>query len=195
MLYVRIISEFIYILILNIQQIKGSKRFSSNPESQVLEICFALVPNPFLEFQGWKVCDDEVKFWWLQWCIHACEKGITNTGPGVDKAARQSDERNKQVIFKICATFTDCTSEINNMQIDNAIDLDVVIPMYNLIKYSDNNSKTSGNLWSYCRGKPNPTKTDSDSFKFKARTTWGTTNDRNTKKYWNSCATKMLKKF
>ena len=57
------------------------------------------------------------------------------------------------------------------MQIDNAIDLDVVIPMYNLIKYSDNNSKTSGNLWSYCRDKPNPTKADSDSFKFKARTT------------------------
>ena len=46
-------------------------------------------------------------------------------------------------------------SEINNTQIDNAKDIDVVMPMYNLIEYSDNYSKTSGNLWQYYRDDPN----------------------------------------
>ena len=38
-------------------------------------------------------------------------------------------------------------SDINNTQIDNAKDIEIVIPMYNLIEYSDNYSKTSGSLW------------------------------------------------
>ena len=42
---------------------------------------------------------------------------------------------------------------INNAQEDDADDIDVVIPMYNLIKYSDNYSKTSGILRQYCRDK------------------------------------------
>ena len=45
---------------------------------------------------------------------------------------------NKKVIFKNCAPFTNCISEINNMQIDNAKDIDIVMPMYNLIEYSNN---------------------------------------------------------
>ena len=40
---------------------------------------------------------------------------------------------NKKLIFKNCAPFTNCISEINNTQIDNAKDLDIVMPMYNLI--------------------------------------------------------------
>ena len=39
--------------------------------------------------------------------------------------------------LKNCAPFTDCISEIKNTQIDNAIYLDVVMPMYNVIEYSD----------------------------------------------------------
>ena len=46
--------------------------------------------------------------------------------------------RNKKVIFKNCTSFTNCTGEINNTQIDNAQDIDIVMPMYNLIEYSDN---------------------------------------------------------
>ena len=53
---------------------------------------------------------------------------------------------NKQVIFKNCAPFPYCISEINNTQIDNAKDIDIVIPMYNLIEYSDNYAKTTGTL-------------------------------------------------
>ena len=41
--------------------------------------------------------------------------------------------------------------EINNKQIDNAKDMDVAMPMYNLIEYGDNYAKTSGSIWQYCR--------------------------------------------
>ena len=37
--------------------------------------------------------------------------------------------------------------EINNIQVDNAKDIDIVIPLYNLVEYSDNYSKKSGSLW------------------------------------------------
>ena len=56
-----------------------------------------------------------------------------------------------QVVFRKCAPFTNCISEINNTQIDNPKDIDVVIPINNLIEYSDNYSKTSGSLWPYYR--------------------------------------------
>ena len=52
---------------------------------------------------------------------------ITITGRGDDAEARQADERNKGVAFKNCAPFTNCISEINNTQIDNAKDIDIVM--------------------------------------------------------------------
>ena len=72
---------------------------------------------------------------------------ITIAGAGADAAAKQADERNKGVIFKNCALFINCLSEIHNTQIDNAKDIDIVMPMYNLIEYSDNYTKTTGSLW------------------------------------------------
>ena len=60
---------------------------------------------------------------------------------GSDAAARQIYERSKRITFKNYAPFTDCISKINNIQVDNAKDLDVVMPMRNLIEYSDNYSK------------------------------------------------------
>ena len=53
-------------------------------------------------------------------------------------AARQADERDKGVTFKNCAPFVKCINRINNTEIDNAKDIDIVMPMYNLIEYSDN---------------------------------------------------------
>ena len=47
-------------------------------------------------------------------------------------------------MIKNCAPFTNCVSEKNNAQIYNAIDIDIVMPMYNLIEYGDNYFKTSG---------------------------------------------------
>ena len=54
---------------------------------------------------------------------------ITITGARNDDAVRRLDERNKGVIFKNCAPFFDCISEINNSQIDNAKYVDVVMSM------------------------------------------------------------------
>ena len=59
---------------------------------------------------------------------------ITINGRGADAAARQADERDKGVSFKNCAPFINYISEINNTQIDNAKDIDIVMPMYNLIE-------------------------------------------------------------
>ena len=61
---------------------------------------------------------------------------------------------NKRVVFKNCAPFSDCITEINNAQVDDAQKIDVVMPMYNLIEYSDAYSKTSGSLWQYYRDEP-----------------------------------------
>ena len=83
---------------------------------------------------------------------------ITITGAGDDAAVRQADEKDKGVVFKNCAPFTNCISEINNTQVDNAKDIDIVMPMYNLIEYSDNYAKTSGSLWQYYRDEPNDKK-------------------------------------
>ena len=69
---------------------------------------------------------------------------ITITGAGADATARQADERNKGVIFKNCVPFTKCISIINNADINNAQNIDIVMPVYNLIECSDNYSKTSG---------------------------------------------------
>ena len=60
-------------------------------------------------------------------------KGRTTiNGSGADAAAIQADERDKGVAFKNCAPSTNCISEINNTQVDNAKDIDIVMPMYNL---------------------------------------------------------------
>ena len=63
---------------------------------------------------------------------------ITTAGAGDDAASRQADERNKGVIFKNRAPFTNCKSEINNTELDNAKDIDIVMPLHNFLKYSDN---------------------------------------------------------
>ena len=94
---------------------------------------------------------------------------ITIEAAGADAAARQADERDKGVIFKNCAPFTICISKLNNTQVDNAKDIDIVIPMYNLIEHSDNYAKTSGSLWQYYRDEPNNDLADSESFKFKVK--------------------------
>ena len=61
---------------------------------------------------------------------------------------------NKKTIFKNSAPLTDCINKINDTQVDNAVDIDIVMPVYNLIEYSNNYLKTSRSLWQYCRDKP-----------------------------------------
>ena len=50
----------------------------------------------------------------------------------------------------MCA-ITNSINRINNKQVDDAHDINIVMPRYSLIEYSDNCSKTSGSLWQYCR--------------------------------------------
>ena len=63
--------------------------------------------------------------------------------------------KNRHLTFKNNAPFIRCTSKIHNTLIDNAEDLDFVIPMYNLIKYKKNYKKTTGSLWNYYRDELN----------------------------------------
>ena len=106
---------------------------------------------------------------------------ITITGAGDDAAARRADERNKAVTFKNCAPFTKCISRINNTDTDDAHDINIVMPMYNLIEYNDNYSETSGSLWQYCKDDLNDNLTDSESFKSKVKITGNTPPAGNTK--------------
>ena len=87
---------------------------------------------------------------------------------------------NKKVIFKNCAPFTNCINEK---------DIDIVMPMYNLIEYRDNYLKRSGSLWQYCKDIPADNKNAivnfaennlTNSFNFKAKMT-GQTGDNETK--------------
>ena len=66
--------------------------------------------------------------------------------------------------FKNCALFINCMSKINNTQACNAKDIDIVMPMYHFIEYSDNYAKKSGSLWRYYKGDPNDNLADSKSF-------------------------------
>ena len=111
---------------------------------------------------------------------------VTNTAA----AGAAANNTNKNVTLKNCAPFTNCISEINNTQIDNAKDTDIVMPMYNLIEYSDNYAKTTGTLWQYCKDIPARNNNNeiteftvgntTDSFNFKAKIT-GQTGDDGTK--------------
>ena len=95
-------------------------------------------------------------------------------------------QRNEKVIFKNGAPFTNCISKVDN-QIHNAEYIDIVMPMYKLIEYSDNYSKTSGGLWQYCKEIPAVNDNDNivdfngananNSFNFKTKITGKTNND------------------
>ena len=61
----------------------------------------------------------------------------------------------KKLSFKNNASFISCISKVNNTLIDDTEDLDIVMPMYNLLEYSKNYSKTRGSFWNYYRDEPN----------------------------------------
>ena len=71
------------------------------------------------------------------------------------KGTDNANGRNKNLTFKINASFRSCISKINNTFAENAEDLDTVMLMYNLLEYSANYSMTSGSLWNYYRYEKN----------------------------------------
>ena len=82
-----------------------------------------------------------------------------------------------KVVLKNNAPFISFISKINGVLVENADDLDVVMPMYDLLKYSRNYSQASGSLWNYYRDEltdetndnndPNKNVINSKSFKYK----------------------------
>ena len=80
-------------------------------------------------------------------CIHG-EGAINVPNTGIAPAL---NNRNKQLIFKNCSPFVTCIREINNTQVDDAHDIHVVMPMYNLTECIDTYSKIKGILWQYYR--------------------------------------------
>ena len=106
---------------------------------------------------------------------------ISITGAINNDAAKRLNERNKGVIFKNHAPFTKCINRIRNTEIDTDRDIDIVMPMYNMIEYSDNYSKTSGSLWQCYKDDPNDNILQSESSKSKIKLTGKTPAAGNTK--------------
>ena len=84
-------------------------------------------------------------------------------------------KRNKATASKNNAPFINCI--LHGVKIDNAEDLDIVMPMYNLLEHSKNYRKTTGSLWNYYGDEPsNPLSSNSASFKYKTSITESTYN-------------------
>ena len=78
----------------------------------------------------------------------------TITVPKTAAASAHANNTNKKLIFKKCAPFNNYLSEIDNTQADDAQYFDMVVPMYNLIEYSDFYLKTSESSLQCYRDKP-----------------------------------------
>ena len=82
-------------------------------------------------------------------------------------------DSNTRLALKNCAPFTKCNFEINDERVDTAENLDIVMPMYNLIEYSDNYQDSSATLYQYKQDEhPDVlanklTRDNSNSFKYK----------------------------
>ena len=103
--------------------------------------------------------------------------------------------RNKNLAFQNNAQFINCISKINGVKIDNAEDLEIVMPMYYLLEYSKNYRKTTGSLWNYYRNEQsNPLSSNSESFKHKTSSVGKKTqnNDSLTNASYYSTKTFML---
>ena len=86
-------------------------------------------------------------------------------------------KKDKEAAFKNNAPSINCISKINGEKIDNAEDLDVVMPMYNLLEFCKNYRKTTGSLWKYYRDEPSDLlSSNSESFKYETTITWNAYN-------------------
>ena len=74
-----------------------------------------------------------------------------------------ANKKDKKLTFKNNALFMPCVSKINNTFINNVEELDIVMPMYNMLGYCDNYSITSRSLWNYYRDKLNDAANENDN--------------------------------
>ena len=99
----------------------------------------------------------------------------------VSTEEKDRDEMDRDFVLKNNTPIISCISKINGALIENAENLDIVMPTYNLLNYSKNDSKTSGSLWNYYREEltdeanenngPNKNVINSKSFKYKTSIT------------------------
>ena len=112
---------------------------------------------------------------------------ITVTVPGANNGASNiRDKRNRPLILKNNAPFVLCITRINGELIEDANELDIVIPMYNLLEYSKNYRKATGSLYNYYRDELSDDTDDnnfdnikvvnSNTFKYKNKITGNTYN-------------------
>ena len=112
---------------------------------------------------------------------------ITVTAPGVNNNANNiRDKRNRPLILKNNAPFVSCITRINGELIEHADDLDIVMPIHNLLEYSKNYRKTIGSLYNYYRDElsddaddnnfANINVVNSEAFKYKNKITGNTYN-------------------
>ena len=95
----------------------------------------------------------------------------------VDGTIRAANAVNAtRLALKTCAAFTKCNLEINDEHVDTAENLDIVMPVYNLIEYSDNYQDSSATLYQYKQNEPpeddavaDLTANNSDSLKYKIK--------------------------
>ena len=78
-------------------------------------------------------------------------KGTTTVNGVVNGAENDRTRRNRPLILKNNAPFVSCITRINGELIEDADDLDIVMPIYNLLEYSKNYRKTIGSLHNYYR--------------------------------------------
>ena len=116
-------------------EINGDFRGTYNNNSQIM------LKTSVLKSSLWAYSDSSI----------LVKETIAITGERANAAVKKVDKINKGVINKHCALFTNCISEINNTQINNAKDLDAVMLKYNLIEYGDNYSKAPRSLWQQYR--------------------------------------------
>ena len=84
----------------------------------------------------------------------AANPARTNAINTANNAANDARNLIKGVSFKYNASFINCISKTNRTLINNAEDLDVTMPLYNLLEYSKKYRKTTGSLWNYYRDDP-----------------------------------------
>ena len=107
---------------------------------------------------------------------------IAAAAGGGNPQRKQPLDAATQVVFKNCAPFEKCSTEIDGTLVEEANFVNITMPMYNLIEYSDNYSATSGSLWSFKRDEidnnENVTNDDNTpSFQYKASNIGNTKNN------------------
>ena len=85
--------------------------------------------------------------------MHILVKGTITVNGVVNGVENEIVRRNRPLILKDNAPFISCMTKINNEFIEDGHDLDIVMPMYNLLEYSKNYRKTIGSLYNYFRDK------------------------------------------